>query len=334
MMFLGALIGCASSAIVFMIATKMNRRTATLDEIKVLLNKASLLGLESSKPALGSTIPNIVGRSNVEHVKQEYLDTVNKIHVECEKTIERKFTKLLEDKRKYLHYDTLNNAPEKERVATLSSASSTYRDAVRKIEDYFEKFEKKKKKKKNGILPLQEIADLTYLNRFANPATRWWIEESYILQDKDIRSHLDAIEKIEEEYKSLQEKYDSGYLVDIITRINRVQKIKDKFLNQQEPVENDKKYVFNALNKIQGMGDMGSLTEKEFKDEISLLKEIGRDYRSNNSVDRENYEILAKHLAEWLVREDWGRNPREEIHEARSLWREIVVESFPQYKYY
>lgn len=331
MMLLGALIGCVSSGVIFMIVTKMNRRTANLDELKVLLEKASLLGLESAKPSLDSAPNNNIESSKIDHIKTQYLDTLHKIYLEYEETAKQKLAKLIEDEQKYLHYDMGNITPQKEYSNNLSSANNQYRGLIQKIEDYFEKVEKKKKKKKNDILPLQDIVNLSYLKMSTD---QWWLEKSYILQDEEIRSHLDAIEKIEEEYESLQEKYDSGYLVEIITRINRVQKIKDKFLNKQEPVESDKRYVFNALSKIQSMGDMGSLTEKEFRDEIVLLKEINKDYRSGNSVERENYEILAKHLGEWLVREDWGRNPREEIHKARSLWREILVESFPLYKNY
>lgn len=334
MMLLGALIGCVSSGIIFMIATKMNRRTATLDELKVLLNKASMLGLESANPSAGTSMLSITGKSNItrssnlDNIKAQYINTVDTLYKQCQETAEKQLAKLVEYEKKYLHYDMGNAAPQREYEGIVASINDLYKAIISEIEEHFRKVKKK------GILPLEDIRSLSYLKRMADPSNSWWLENAYLEQDEEIRKHLDAIEKIEEEYKSLQEKYDSGYLVDIITRINRVRKIKEKFLKGEKLPDNDMKYVFNALNKVQSMNDISSLVEKELSAEISVLKQIRRDYTFNNSEQRTGYETLAQHLAEWLLKEDWGRNPREAIQEARSSWREMLNTSFPSYKHY
>lgn len=306
-----------------------------MDELKVLLNKASMLGLESANPSAGTSMLSITGKSNItrssnlDNIKAQYINTVDTLYKQCQETAEKQLAKLVEYEKKYLYYD-VGTTPQREYRDVLASINDLHKAIISEIEEHFAKVKKKKKK---NILPLEDIRDLSYLRRMADPSNQWWLENVYLEQDKKIRKYLDTIEKIEEEYKSLQEKYDSGYLVSIITRINRVRKIKEKFL-KGELSDNDIKYVFNALDKVQSMKDISSLVEKELSREASVLKQISREYTPNNTEQRTGYETLAQHLAEWLLKEDWGRNPREAIHEARSSWRKMLKESFPNYAYY
>lgn len=323
--------GFVSSGIIFLIANKMSCRDGAVRELQRIVGDISAKGLNPPTEKMGISSSSHRADS-VEEIRQQYLDTVKGIYENSlmEFEIRKSNVKELEIANSYY---PVNNNVESESFKALAFSDTEYKQALGDIEDYFHKLSKKRKIA--NITPLEELVNMEPLRNIASIHSSFAsLERYYVSCDKEIKMNLETIEEIEKKYHLMCEKYDSGYLIEVATRMTRVRKINDQILENKRPSESDIKYLKNTSKKLDQMQDIPSVVAKEMKNEIAMLKVISKNYTANDEYQRLNFEFLAKSLSDILSREEWGTNPRMEIHKMRSLWRQEAIAKFPKYKHY
>lgn len=316
---LGIFVGVIGSGISFVLISKMQQRDKVNKELVNLIRNAGkelgTKGDESTHLAITSGSKE----SKIEKTRQEYLSEIEKLREDSKAQI-RSMIQEIEEIREasaiLAKHQDVSSLCEDDIWKIYRKCNNAKDDVV----SYFEKFEKKRGKQRE-ISSLSDIYDISGILGFIEyqSSTRKWLKR-YKSQQISTSKLQSLIEEAELLYRELTETYDKGYLVDVVTRMKSVDKIKTKLLNGAEIKSDSITFLENAIKKLEQTKDIPALVSKEMKKEVSTLKRISKVYMPTDAKSRADYEFLASRLSEILATEDWGTNPRMAIHEQRGIW--------------
>lgn len=325
---LGIFVGFVGSGLSFVLISKMQQRDKVNKQLVNLIRNAGkelgTKGDESTHLAITSGSKE----SKIEKTRQEYLSEIEERRENLKSEIRfmiRKIEEMREESDILAKHPDVSSLCEEDIWGIDRKCNNAKNDVV----SYFEKLEKKRGKQRE-ISSLSDIYDMRGILGFIEyrSETRKWLRiyESQQIRTSKLQSLIEEAELL---YRELTETYNKGYLVDVVTRMKSVDKIKTKLLNGVEIKPDNITFLENAIKKLEQTKDIPALVSKEMKKEVSTLKRISKVYMPTDAKSRADYEFLASRLSEILATEDWGTNPRMAIHEQRGIW---IAEAYKRFQ--